>query len=257
MYYSIVGYQNKAARKEGFNLICATFKSVDGSPLNLNCAKPGSGFSWENGDTIMFLDHGGGTRVREDGYKAMYTYFTEGDGAPSDGWYQYDAATEAGDFLAIEAADDFSYGAGAVVQASETTANIVFSGAVAKGPQTIIAAKEGFNIIGNPTPVNLTLFDITPSSGFSWENGDTIMFLDHGGGTYVREDGYKSMYTYFTEGDGAPADGWYQYDAATESGEFLAPEEAENDLQAGDAFVAQTSETTAGIQFKAALPAED
>ena len=82
-----MGYQDKAAAKEGWNLICGTFEKVDGSALTLADAKPNTAFSWMNYDSIQFLDDGGGTRMREDGLPAMYTYFTELDGAPADGWY--------------------------------------------------------------------------------------------------------------------------------------------------------------------------
>ena len=257
MYYSIVGYQNKAAAKEGWNLICGTFEKVDGSAMTLADAKPNAAFSWMYSDTIQFLDHGGGTRVREDGLPAIYGYFTEMDGAPADGWYHFITATEMGEFLPAEENDDFSYGAGAVIQTFDKTAGFMFSGAVHKGAPTIIAAKEGWNLIGNPTPCDLALTDVTPNGAFSWMYSDTIQFLDHGGGTRVREDGLPAIYGYFTEMDGAPANGWYHFITATEMGEFLPADEIDGDLEAGTAFVVQTFDKTAGLQFKAALPAED
>lgn len=255
----LVGYQDKAAAKEGWNLICGTFEKVDGTAMTLADAKPNATFTWMNGDTIQFLDDGGGTRVREaDGLPAIYGYFTEMDGAPADGWYHYASATEMGSFLTAEEADDFSYGAGAVIQTLDKTAGFLFSGAVHKGAATIIAAKEGWNLIGNPTPCDLALTDVTPNATFTWMNGDTIQFLDDGGGTRVREaDGLPAIYGYFTEMDGAPANGWYHYASATEMGSFLPCEEAEDDLKAGTAFVVQTLDKTAGLQFKAALPAEE
>ena len=253
----LVGYQDKAAAKEGWNLICGTFEKVDGSALTLADAKPNTAFSWMNYDSIQFLDDGGGTRMREDGLPAMYTYFTELDGAPADGWYQIDQATMMGEFVLAED-EDFSYGAGAVIQTADKAGGFMFSGAVHKGAPTIIAAKEGWNIIGNPTPCNLTLSDVTPNETFSWMNYDSIQFLDDGGGTRVRElDGLPAMYAYFTELDGAPADGWYQIDQATMMGEFVPADEVDSVLNAGDAFVVQTADKTAGLQFKAALPAEE
>ena len=255
----LVGYQDKAAAKEGWNLICGTFERVDGSPMTLADAKPNAMFSWMSSDNIQFLDAGGGTRVREsDGLPAIYGYFTTLDGAPADGWYHYDSATQVGAFVEPEVDDDFSYGAGVVVETFDKTAGFMFSGAVHKGAPTIIAAKDGWNLIGNPTPCNLTLSDVTPNATFSWMSSDNIQFLDAGGGTRVREsDGLPAIYGYFTTLDGAPADGWYHYDSATQAGAFVEPEENDNAINAGVAFVTETFDKTAGLQFKAALPAED
>jgi hypothetical protein len=253
---NVVGYQDKAAAKSGWNLICGTFEKVDGSELTLADVKPNAAFTWMNSDTIQFLDDGGGTRVRtSDGQPAIYGYFTTSDGAPADGWYHYDSATLMGMWVEPEAADDFSYGAGVVVQTFDKTGGLMFSGAVHAGAATIVADKSGWNLIGNPTPCDLTLKDVTPNATFTWMNSDTIQFLDDGGGTRVRtSDGQPAIYGYFTTLDGAPADGWYHYDSATLTGMWVEPEEEDNTLNAGDAFVVQTFDKTAGLQFKAALP---
>ena len=218
-------------------------------------AKPNAAFSWMYGDNIQFLDDGGGTRQRDDGYPAVYGYFTTTDGAPADGWYQNDQATMMGVFAEPED-EDFSYGAGVVAQTFDKTAGFMFSGAVHKGAPTIIAAKGGWNVIGNPTPCNLTLSDVTPNAAFTWMNEDTIQFLDDGGGTRIREDGLQAIYGYFTTADGAPADGWYQNYQATMMGEFVPADEIDSDLKAGDAFIVQTLDKAAGLQFKAAIPAD-
>lgn len=254
-----MGYQNKQIDKLGFNYVCGTFERVDGKTLTLADVGKNDQFSWENMDSIMFLDNGGGTKIREDGYEAFYSYFTkDGEGAPADGWYQFAAATEEGEWIAPEESDDFSFGAGAVIQTAFKNAALVFSGAVHKGPPTIVIANLGFNYVGNPTPCDLTMADIAKNDQFSWENMDSIMFLDNGGGTKIREDGYESFYSYFTKaGEGAPADGWYQFAAATEEGEWIAPDEEDNDITAGRMFVVQTAFKNAALQFKAALPAED
>ena len=101
----------------------------------------------------------------------------------------------------------------------------------------------------------MTFADAKPNATFTWMNYDTIQFLDDGGGTRVREDGLPAMYGYFTTLDGAPADGWYQNDQAM-TGLFVEIDEIDNNLNAGDAFVVQTLDKTAGLQFKAALPAD-
>ena len=248
-----MGYQNKAVAKGGWNLISATFERVDGKDVTLADVSVNDLFTFDNGDTVQFLDEGGGTRVREDGYTAEYSYFPE-DIAGTAGWYSLFAAYD-GEFLSPEAEDDFTNGAGAVIQTVDKDAALLFSGAVHKGPATIGIAKSGWNIVGNPTPCDLTLADIAVNDAFTYDNGDTIQFLDEGGGTKVREDGYTAEYSYFPE-DIAGTAGWYSLFAAYD-GEFLSPDDDDNNISAGTAFVVQTVDKTAALQFKAALPAED
>ena len=131
MYYSIVGYQDKAAAKEGWNLICGTFEKVDGTAMTIADAKPNAAFSWMYGDNIQFLDDGGGTRQRDDGYPAVYGYFTTTDGAPADGWYQNDQATMMGVFAEPDDADNIlNAGDAFVAQTFDKTAGVQFKAAL-------------------------------------------------------------------------------------------------------------------------------
>ena len=103
-----------------------------------------------------------------------------------------------------------------------------------------------------------TLSDVTVND--VWDpTGDNIQFLDEGGGTRVRSDSYQAVYTYlnadWASSMGTTA-GWYQVDALMNDGLFLAPEESDNDIKAGSAFIVQTSSDSSGVQFKAALPLE-
>ena len=130
------------------------------------------------------------------------------------------------------------------------------------GYQDKAAAKGGWNLIcGTFERIDgsaMTLNDAKPNASFSWMYSDCVQFLDEGGGTRVREsDELPAIYGYFTEMDGAPADGWYHYQGATEMGVWLVPEESDNILEPGTAFVVETADKSAGLQFKAALPAED
>ena len=216
---------------------------------------------WDpSGDNIQFLDAGGGTRNREDGYQAVYTYLNA-DWASSMGcdvgWYQVDALMNDGLFLNPEAGDDFSYGSGAVVQTGSTEAGLMFSGEVAKGPQTVLALKAGWNIMGNPLPIAMTFADI--SANEIWDpSGDNIQFLDAGGGTKVREDGYQAVYTYLNADWASSMScdvGWYQVDALMNDGLFVKPDTEDNNVNPGASFVVQTGSTESGVQFMAALPA--
>ena len=131
MYYSIVGYQDKAAAKPGWNVICGTFEKVDGSLMTLADAKPNAAFTWMNEDTIQFLDDGGGTRIREDGLQAIYGYFTTADGAPADGWYQNYQATMMGEFVPADEIDsDLKAGDAFIVQTLDKAAGLQFKAAI-------------------------------------------------------------------------------------------------------------------------------
>ena len=68
MYYSIVGYQNRAADKTGWNLIAGTFLPVGktGDQMTLNDVAAND--VWDpTSDNIQFLTSSGATRVRKDG----------------------------------------------------------------------------------------------------------------------------------------------------------------------------------------------
>ena len=257
---NVVGYQERPTGTSGWTVITGTFKNIGVGVKTLSDVTVND--VWDpTGDNIQFLDEGGGTRVRSDSYQAVYTYLNA-DWASSmgttAGWYQVDALMNDGLFLPPEENDDFSYGAGAVVQTGSTEAGLTCSGEVPKGPQTILAVKSGWNIIGNPLPIDMTLSDVTAND--VWDpTGDNIQFLDEGGGTRVRSDSYQAVYTYlnadWASSMGTTA-GWYQVDALMNDGLFLTPEESDNDIKAGSAFIVQTSSDSSGVQFKAALPLE-
>ena len=262
---NIVGYQNRAVEKSGWNLICNTFLPVNGekSAMKLGDFKP-AGWDFWSGDTVQFLDAGGGTASFEfegEMLDALFTYATTAEGAPADGWYQYDKAYNdmvyvSGDEMSLE------YGEGAVYQTTSPETTLVFSGTVADAPQTILSDKSGWNLIGNPTPVDINFADITPD-GWDFWSGDTIQFLDAGGGTESfswtnpeteEVESLPALFTYATTAEGAPADGWYQYDKAYNDMVYISISDAGfADLKAGAGFVSQTVSDSTGIQFPGAL----
>ena len=256
-----MGYQNRAADKTGWNLIAGTFLPVGktGDQMTLNDVAAND--VWDpTSDNIQFLTSSGATRVRKDGKSATYTYINADWATELSceiGWYQ-DVALGDGEFLPPEEEDDFSYGVGAVVQAANTSSALLFSGEVAKGKQTILAKHSGWNLIGNPLPVDRTMADI--SANEVWDpTSDNIQFLTSSGATRIRQDGKLATYTYINSDwatELACEPGWYQ-DVALGDGEFLPPESEDNIVKAGSAFVVQSVSNEAGIQFKAALPAED
>ena len=257
-----MGYQNRAAEKSGWNLIAGTFKTIGKEKSAMTLADAVGNSLWDpTNDSIQFLDEGGGTRQRGDGYTAEYTYINAEWAAMLScevGWYQFQAINNGEGFYPPEDDDDFSYGAGAVVQVGNTEAGLTFSGEVTKGPQTILAAKSGWNIIGNPLPIDLTLADV--SGNETWDpTNDSIQFLDEGGGTRIREDGYTAEYTYINAEWAAMLScevGWYQFQAINNGEGFYPPEDVDAAVDAGTAFVVQVGNPETGVQFKAALPSD-
>ena len=133
----LVGYQNRAADKDGWNLVCGTFLTVgkDGSAMTLADVKANDDWDLTN-DTIQFLNAGGGTKVREDGYTAEYTFvnaeYADMLGCEV-GWYQFDALNAGEDFLTPDEEDNaVTAGAAFVAQTGSTKAGIQFKAAIAE-----------------------------------------------------------------------------------------------------------------------------
>ena len=139
---NVVGYQERAVEKSGWNLICNTFLPVNGDKagMTLGDIKP-NGWDFWSGDTIQFLDAGGGTASftwtnpetqEEETLDALFTYATINEGAPADGWYQYDKAYNDMVYVPITETDFNSLSAGAafVSQTSSDTTGIQFPAAL-------------------------------------------------------------------------------------------------------------------------------
>ena len=131
----LVGYQNRAAEKSGWNLICGTFLPVGKAGTSMALADVAGNSLWDpSGDNIQFLDAGGGTRNREDGYQAVYTYLNA-DWASSMscdvGWYQVDALMNDGLFVKPDTEDNnVNPGASFVVQTGSTESGVQFMAAL-------------------------------------------------------------------------------------------------------------------------------
>lgn len=256
---SIVGYQNRDIDSDGWQLITSTFLPIgkEKSEAKLSDITP-TGWSFWGGDYVQFLDASGGTKtfvVGEEEYPCLFTYLTTADGAPADGWYQYEQAMAFNFIPAPNADTALEYGDGAVYAATSGSAKLVYSGEVAQTPQSIMVDRVGWNIIGNPTPVETTFSDITPD-GWNFWAGDYLQFLDASGGTktFVYQDQeYPCMFTYLTTADGAPAAGWYQYEQAMAFNFISIQDAGLNDVASGQAFVFATESRTATVQFPGAL----
>ena len=206
-----MGYQNKTFN-QGFNYVANTFVPVgkDAEAMTLADVKPNSEFV---ASTIQFLTSGGATaKVTVEGLgtvKATYSYWTTDDGAKDgDGWYL--VADE--NTLYNQNSRIIAFGDAYCVDrdGGETGAALVYSGEV-KTDGVTKSFGTGFNYIGNCSPTDITLGDVTPNDQFV---ASTIQFLTSGGATAkVTVEGLgtvKATYSYWASGDGAKdGDGWY------------------------------------------------
>ena len=230
--------------------------------MKISDFKPNAAWKY-NTDGLQILDASGGTFVCEyddEEYDAIFSYFTKDNlkSCPEAGWYLQEPALD-GDWISIEDVDldTLPYGFGVVYETSSNEAGLVFSGAVADEPQTIIASKSGWNLIGNPTPVPVSFADITPNAAWKY-NTDGLQILDASGGTFVCEyddEEYDAIFSYFTKDNlkSCPAAGWYLQEPALD-GDWISIEDVGLEgLAAGEAVVFETSSNAAGVQFPAAI----
>lgn len=173
---NIVGYQTLTL-PAGYKATTATFVPVgsDGTTLRLGDVIP-KNFSGDNGDTVQFLNlNGNGTAV------TTATYY---DGY---GWCDFNNTEIMLDDMTIPA------GTGMFVYASQSGAELLVAGQVALDALGLNVA-TGYTIVGNSSPVAITLGDITPSN-FSGDFGDTAQFLNQSGnGTVATTATYYDGY---------------------------------------------------------------
>jgi len=211
---SIVGYQNKGFENAAYNITAATFVPVSGdkNAMTLGDLQPNEDFV---SSAITFMTSGGATpRVDFNGSKvaARYVYWTADDGAEDGaGWYLEDDE----DATVNQNAVNIPFGTGFLVfrDAGEANANVTFAGAVSTEPTTKSFATSSYNIVGNCSPVDITLGDITVNEDFV---SSAITFMTSGGATpRVDFNGSKvaARYVYWTADDGAEdGAGWYLED---------------------------------------------
>ena len=208
---NVVGYQAQSF-VQNMNFRCAAFVPVGTTraAMTLGDFIPNEDFV---NSTIMFLTTGGATaRTTFDGATVpeRYVYWTADDD-PEDGpgWYLYaddDATVNQNDKVV-----PFGQAFCVTRAGSEADATLTTAGEVQDTPVTL-SFVQNMNFVGNCSPVDLTLGDITPNEDFV---SSTIMFLTTGGATArTTFDGAQvpERYTYWTADDD-PEDGagWYLY----------------------------------------------
>ena len=207
----VVGYQAQSF-VQNMNFRCAAFVPVGTTraAMTLGDFIPNEDFV---NSTIMFLTTGGATaRTTFDGAQVAETYvYWTADDDPEDGagWYLYaddDATVNQNDKVVPFGQAFCVTRAGAEPDATLTTA-----GEVQDTPVTL-SFVQNMNFVGNCSPVDLTMGDITPNEDFV---NSTIMFLTTGGATArTTFDGSQVAQTYvYWTADDDPEDGagWYLY----------------------------------------------
>ena len=180
------------------------------SEMTLGDITPNSEFI---SSSIQFLTSGGATATVNDpnlgSVKATYIYWSAGDDPVGGaGWYfaADDTATYNQNSRIVPFGDAYCVSR----DSGEPEAELTYAGEV----QTTAVTKNlnsGFNYIGNCSPVDLTLGDITPNSEFI---SSSIQFLTSGGATATVTDpnlgSVKSTYIYWSAGDDPVGGaGWY------------------------------------------------
>lgn len=202
--FPVVGYQTKNT-VAGFNFMAPTFENVSGGAVSVQDITLSGENALEYVDNLQILDEGGAT-------SSMY-YWT------ADGWFD-----ENGE----KATETIAPGAGVLISTLMEDVKVTFSGAVATSPLTVTSV-EGFNFVGNGTPVDVPAQSITLSGENVLEYVDNMQILDEGGAT-------EEMY-YWT------ADGWQD-----ENGELCT-----KTIKAGDGVLISTLQAGVVITVPAAL----
>ncbi len=244
------------------NFECATFLPVDkaDTAMVLGDLKANDTFMF-TADTIQTLTDGGAKL-------AMYTYCSEqaiidlvDDYGLQVGWYDYDELNNwdwtPATVPALKNDVALPYGTMYVLQSGNEGAALIYSGKVLSEDKEFIVESRVMNMLGNATPVDITLGDITANDKFAFAL-DTLQLLTDGGGT-------KAMYTYlgtaaieeFGYAVYGLKEGWYDFNEINYEWDWTAATvpAQKNDvpIPAGYGFIVQSGSESAGITIPAAL----
>lgn len=204
----MVGYQTKSDTVQGFNFYAPQFQAVNSTAgVNIQDIKLDFGEGESTGiDNIQVLDEGGATT-------ATYTWMpADWFGGEQDGWVD-----EEGNFADLT----LTAGQGVLIDIVEAGTKVINAGRVADQATTLTAI-QGFNFIGNNSPVAINIQDIKLDFGEGESTGiDNIQILDEGGAT-------TASYTWMpADWFGGEQDGWVDEDGNL----------ADLTINAGDGFL--------------------
>ena len=245
-----MGYQNKALKGDAaYNLTVATFKSVGVDTDKMTLGALGVSDGWATGsDEIKTLKANGAV-------DKAYTYIHASDatdfGCP-EGWYlTSDYEDDSVDLSKVCRNDTIlPLGNGLLVIVSSASTTLTYSGEVLTEDQPIaLKGDAAYNITGNISPTDITLGDISVSSGFATGSDELKTLKDNGA--------VDKAYTFIHAADaadlGCPA-GWYlTKDYEDESVDLSKVCQNAVNVGAGEAFVVMVSQATTTITIPSAL----
>jgi len=178
---NIVGYQTLSL-PTGYKMTTSTFVPVGsaGTDLRLGDIVPNGSFDYFAGDNVQFFAiNGDGTVSSTVSYMANY------------GWFDFNNPSVMVDDMTIPA------GTGMFVYTSGTGVEFLVSGEV-KVDSFALLPSAGYTVVGNSTPVAITLSDIVPNAQFDYFSGDNIQFFNpDGSGTVSITASYMTGYGWF------------------------------------------------------------
>ena len=218
---NVVGYNESKSSEAGFLLIAPQFKNVGSDDFSIQNIKLGEGAtSWS--DFLQVVD------ADAVGQEIYYYASADESGFEADGWLSADMSALADVSLAP------GQSALLYTEAESTYSDV---GEVSK-VSSVTPSVAGFNILGNNTPVDLNVQEITLGEGAtSWS--DFIQFLDE------QAVGLADIYYYATADEsGFAADGWLSADMSSL---------ANFDIPAGKGFLLYTEAADVNITIPSAL----
>ena len=188
-----VGYQ-KIALGTGFNWVAPQFLNIGGQGINIQAIqlKFAEGCEAEGGDNLQILDEGGAM-------VAGYSWFpADWYGGTVDGWVNGD-----GDALVNVTLQP---GQSVLIDIEQEGTSVYVNGEVADDDYSVEAV-QGFNFVGNTTPVVINVQDIQLDFGDgAAQGGDNLQILDDGGAMVAG-------YSWFpADWYGGTVDGWVNGD---------------------------------------------
>jgi hypothetical protein len=249
---NVVGYQNKGITEGEYNMHCSTFlpvgKAATAAVLGDFTANLEFGFG--SGNVMTLTPNGGRTG-------SVYTYLTTEEAEEygieglTAGWYDYNYVNEEWSWQepipAEKCGNNMSlpYGTMFIVQAADG-AQITYNGQVLSENYSFAINEGEYNMLGNATPVDLTLGDFTTNLEFGFGSGNVMTLTPNGGRT-------GSVYTYLTAEEAEEygieglLPGWYDYNYVNDEWSWQEPipeEKCGNSLPipAGYGFVVQAAD---------------
>ena len=241
---------------------CSTFLPVakDAKEAVLGDFTANREFGFGSGNVMTLTANGGRTGK-------VYTYLTAEEAAEygieglTAGWYDYNYVNDEWSWETPIPAEKcgnnlpLPYGTMFIVQAANGAA-ITYNGQVLDQNYSFSIIEGEYNMLGNATPVDLTLGDFIANRGFGFGSGNVMTLTANGGRT-------DKMYTYLTEEEAEEygieglLPGWYDYNFVNDEWSWETPIPAEKcgnslPIPAGYGFIVQAA-TGAVLELPKAL----